>query len=502
MEFSDGPKEVVFKLSTGFPKKKIVFWGTGAVSVILILAGIVSLRSDDSFVADISAAGETVLATITTGKSEKLLSVIDVKTGEKTIPVEKRAHGSPLAPQEQADQPISKSKEVKPLSKNCGIGKYSVLINEVAWAGRKDGPSDEWIELKNATDSLAYLSGMELYSEGGIAVVFSPADVIPPQGFYLLERTNDDSVSGISADLVFTGSLKNSGERITLIDECGSVIDEVSMTSWTAGDNEEYRTAERAEDLSWYSYSGSGSLGIMGTPKAPNSVPPLPAPPSPPEPPVVEPPVPPPSEATPPPSPPESESSATSPEPDILPPPPVEPSPSPVDSPSPSLNHVIISEVQINGGTGKANNDFIELYNPTSVAVDVSGWKLRKKTKTGTESSIRVIPENTSIQVHGYLLWANSDNDYHLSVAADFWSTATLTADSSIALMDSSGMIIDAVGWGSGHANPFVEEVPYPENPGANQSLARRSCEPEMKFCDTDSNRADFILNSVPTPRQ
>ena len=54
-------------------------------------------------------------------------------------------------------------------------------------------------------------------------------------------------------------------------------------------------------------------------------------------------------------------------------------------------DHLLIVEVQIAGE--KANNDFIKIYNPTDSDLDISGYKLRKRSSTGGESSIRVFPE-------------------------------------------------------------------------------------------------------------
>ena len=36
-------------------------------------------------------------------------------------------------------------------------------------------------------------------------------------------------------------------------------------------------------------------------------------------------------------------------------------------------NHIVISEIQV-GQTGHANNEFVELYNPTNSPVDLTGW--------------------------------------------------------------------------------------------------------------------------------
>ena len=51
-------------------------------------------------------------------------------------------------------------------------------------------------------------------------------------------------------------------------------------------------------------------------------------------------------------------------------------------------DHLVISQVQTTGGPGKTTNDFLEIYNPTTRDVDIKDWKLTKKTKTGTESSL------------------------------------------------------------------------------------------------------------------
>ena len=68
---------------------------------------------------------------------------------------------------------------------------------------------------------------------------------------------------------------------------------------------------------------------------------------------------------------------------------------------------VRMNEVQITGGTGKTNNDFIELYNAGLLPVVLDGWKLRKQTSSGTESFIRVFPAGSSIGAGEYFLWVN-----------------------------------------------------------------------------------------------
>ncbi len=159
---------------------------------------------------------------------------------------------------------------------------------------------------------------------------------------------------------------------------------------------------------------------------------------------------------------------------------------------TPSVNHVLISEVQTKGST--ASQDFIEFYNPTSNHIDLSGWKIRKRVSSGAESSLMVIPPNTSIEADGYLLWANTTNGYNTSIGADIANTGSLADNNSIALLTSTDSIIDQLAWGTG-TNQFKEGLAYPDNPGISQSLER------IHGVDTDHNKTDFVLRLVSQPQ-
>ncbi len=159
---------------------------------------------------------------------------------------------------------------------------------------------------------------------------------------------------------------------------------------------------------------------------------------------------------------------------------------------TPSAKHVLISEVQTKGSI--ASQDFIEFYNPSSTQIDMSGWKIRKRISSGTESSLMVIPSNTFIEGHGYLLWANTTNGYNASIGADIANTGSLADNNSIALLTSTDVIVDQLGWGTG-SNQFREGLGYPDNPGTLQSIER------MHGVDTDHNEIDFILRPLSHPQ-
>src|SRR3989338_9401426 len=142
----------------------------------------------------------------------------------------------------------------------------SILINELAWMGTTESANDEWLELYNNTDTDIDLTGWRLEAVDGSPII-NLIGTIPAGGYFLLERTDEDTIPEISADQIYTGALGNNGEWLKLYNNNGAVIDEVNAAaSWPAGDNTTKQTMERVDDLSWQTSSQAG-----GTPKTQNS---------------------------------------------------------------------------------------------------------------------------------------------------------------------------------------------------------------------------------------
>jgi hypothetical protein len=140
-----------------------------------------------------------------------------------------------------------------------------IIINEIAWMGTTASSYDEWIELKNLSEEDLDLSGWSL--EIGDRKIELEGE-IEKGSFYLLERTNDDSVPNIEADLIYTGGLSNGGEDLFLKDDQGNFIDQVKNSQgWKAGDNDNKFTMERSDDNKW-----QNSFVVNGTPKQENSI--------------------------------------------------------------------------------------------------------------------------------------------------------------------------------------------------------------------------------------
>lgn len=144
-----------------------------------------------------------------------------------------------------------------------------VVINEIAWMGTNASYSDEWIELYNNTNLPVNLDGWKLKAVDG-APEITLSETIQPNGFYILERTNDTTIPNITADQIYTGALSNNGEHLQLFDSRSNLIDEVNCAnSWFAGDNTTKQTMERVDPISsnWQTSKNS-----EGTPKTENSV--------------------------------------------------------------------------------------------------------------------------------------------------------------------------------------------------------------------------------------
>lgn len=199
-------------------------------------------------------------------------------------------------------------------------------------------------------------------------------------------------------------------------------------------------------------------------------------------------------------------------------PPPSGPNDSPAQSPIPLANHVVISEVQINGGPGDAEHDFIELYNPTNSSFELNGHRLvRRSGNSVSDSSIKSWTTSTLIPAHGFYLWANnSDSTFPEIIGADTSTSVDLTASHSIALRNGAldtGVIIDALSWNDG--STLGEGDEFDPDPGGGESMERKAFststassmniggvdEFKGNSFDANSNATDFTLRLVSDPQ-
>lgn len=153
-------------------------------------------------------------------------------------------------------------------------------------------------------------------------------------------------------------------------------------------------------------------------------------------------------------------------------------------------NNLFFTEVLVQGE--KSQNCYIEIFNQSPEKIDVSGFKLKKKTSTGKEYSIRVFPQNSYIEAYGYFLWANSKDNYHLDVRADVSSTTQISKNNSIALFSKNNELIDALSWGEGE-NQFFLGNSLVFNPEKNEKIKRKK--DNNTYINTKNNKNDFYIS-------
>jgi hypothetical protein len=182
-----------------------------------------------------------------------------------------------------------------------------------------------------------------------------------------------------------------------------------------------------------------------------------------------------------------------------------------------ALPPVVITEVQTGlAGSGNASKEFIELYNTTDQAIDISDWHLwyisgtASQTKhtiafhrTNTDSNMETI-----IGAHQhYLLAGTNDASYgaYLKQTPDQYYTATLSDNGTLQLIAPDAEtqctldIVDQVGWGT-TAMAFEQQAA--PSPPASQSL-QRYIDTAGTYLDTNNNANDFWVTTSslgPTP--
>jgi hypothetical protein len=134
-----------------------------------------------------------------------------------------------------------------------------VVIHEIAWAGTSASAEDQWIELRNLSDSPVNLEGWILRwrkknpktPEDLIWREIRLQGTIEPYGFFLLERGHDDVVKNIHADLIYPTVFQAGdkdlpllfsieGDVVELLNEKGELVDTANADprrreGWAAG---------------------------------------------------------------------------------------------------------------------------------------------------------------------------------------------------------------------------------------------------------------------------
>lgn len=153
---------------------------------------------------------------------------------------------------------------------------------------------------------------------------------------------------------------------------------------------------------------------------------------------------------------------------------------------SPNLNTIInigISEILV-GIDGNVNYEFIELYNSNDVAIDLTGYSIKKRSSTGNESPLVSASrfDGKKIMPNKYFLLVN-EGGYSGVVQSDIvWPKSYILAykNNAVILYNANGEVIEDIGW---------DEI------AKGQSL-------ERVFSDNVSwIKGEFKIQNTPTPQ-
>lgn len=160
-----------------------------------------------------------------------------------------------------------------------------------------------------------------------------------------------------------------------------------------------------------------------------------------------------------------------------------------------AVTHPVISQIQAAGSDiGTSDQEFVELFNPTSNSVDLTGWRLRVTSGSGANL---VASMSGSISAHSYRLIGSTD---YPGTVDDRYSatTSSFTANSTIVLYSDAGTtIVDKVGMGTA-TDVETSAAPAPTSGG---SIQRKLDDINGHGQDTDNNSTDFETLEVSTPR-
>ena len=286
-----------------------------------------------------------------------------------------------------------------------------VVISEVAWAGTTVDSLQDWVELYNPGAAEINITGWTL-TDSASPKTITLSGKIPAGGYFLLEKT--ESVTDVQSDQTDNNlALNLTGESLTLKDASKNVIDTANLSggAWPAGEENSTtippRTMERILTMadsgaSWITNSGFKKNGldangkdIWGTPK---------------------------------------ESAALS---------------TPTPTPSGGMS-IVISEVAWAGTDANSTDEWVELYNPGSTIMNITGWKLK-------DSAGEILLTGV-ISPGGYFLLEDNENTVSDVTADQIDSSLGLSNEGEILqLFDGTGKLIDTANkddgaWPAGNA--------------------------------------------------
>lgn len=352
----------------------------------------------------------------------------------------------------------------------------TVKVNEFLANPAGTDAGSEWIELYNASGSPADVSGWELQmgTSAFDSHIFSlPANTsIPSQGYLLVGETNVvgkdvDAGSGSGATSLELGNAGGDADGLRLVDCAGAVRDSVvygtpnvsalvddsgaAATSLAPGAPGDGVSIARASDGTDTDLSAADfALDTTPTPKAAND-----------------------------PGPPDTDTDT---------------GPTKCDNVGFPIK---INELTPDPQGTDSGVEWLELYNTSTTAADLSGWKVAAGTSSFSPQI--TLPAGTVLAANDFLVVGGAAVAFADVTGALSLGNAGSSADG-VRLEDCSGAVIDTVVYGQPNSDNLVDDtgvaaVSMAPKGGSGQALARHS-----DGLDTNQSGVDFEIAPYPTP--
>ncbi len=146
---------------------------------------------------------------------------------------------------------------------------------------------------------------------------------------------------------------------------------------------------------------------------------------------------------------------------------------------------VVINEVKTAGTN--ANDEMVELYNPSTCAVPLGNWELKYQSASGgTGLAGHKFDVGDSIPAKGFLvLTPGGSTD---------WTAGMAASDGQVGLLDDTATLVDGVGYGT------VTGGMYKEGTAASSPPSGGSIGRSPSGSDTGNNKTDFKTYTTPSP--
>ncbi len=167
---------------------------------------------------------------------------------------------------------------------------------------------------------------------------------------------------------------------------------------------------------------------------------------------------------------------------------------------SPGQDNIVISEFRPRDSAGTTQNDFVELFNPSSGTIDISTWVIKSVSFDGVLFTIFNFPLGVTLAAGQHMLVTGGTYTGSGTAAADanFSSPNGIAPNGGVALTLPDGTIIDKVGTSAASA----EGTPLSPLSGTLDESYERKPGGALGSCyDSNNNSFDFAYRSPSDPQ-